>query len=1625
MIGNDGAANRLYINNGVALRSVVTAPASGKIGGAGVDFSFVVKLNGATTGTTVQVTSAAQGDNTSAAMFVSDINSALGAAGLSSKLIADLVGGNLVRLRASDTTIYSINVSGQALGIFAPNPDSLLNKQQYLTSAAVPSNGQLASAFSFAVKINGGAAVTVTVTTVMMADNRNDGIPGHADYTAEVAQPKLASDFNDALAAAGLATKLNVILTADGKLAVSIFDSTVTAFEIVSQSTALFTENTAANNLRLPSFTSTFDLPSDFGAATTFSFRINGAAVTSYTVAAGSATPAAFASALKTQFGASGLDAEIVGGKLQVFAKTTSTITSLALDGVSFGFFGSAQDAIFTSADAQVIDSANAANHTKAIALGDVNGDGNADLVVGKLNEQNLVFINNGGVTPFSAAGLAIGTTTFAVTSVSLGDVNADGKLDIAFGGNLAQTRLYLNSSNPNDPFGSVVPTLVGLATDATNVVLLANVDGDSDADLFTGTGGQGARFFVNGVKVTKIAIANLEVTYSGQGLKNGTGALLMTPNGVAGFFSGEVALAAGGVELGGSVGVRVNTTGAAVNDAINFNGQTYLIVFPTPPPPVAPLTKTTVFEFFGSDLTLNIGNFVTINGNVSFDSNGNASGSSLDVFLGQGPLYDDATAKTRNPNARGVLLHDAVAGLKRVDVSGVKKYAVFASGVIELIGIDGVTFTGQVTVRFNNTGAPQSLTFPDPDGPANPLEPQTETIAEGAAEFIGAIDLAAAGQTLSGTFAFSSITLPGPDGVVGTSPSDPKGRDDVKQTKVGVAGLHVGLGDGTTDFVSVDNGTGGFLLTPTGIAGNVSATVSLNIPGAVDFAGTFSLLINTTTKPVSETIDVGGTPVVLSLPAGPYLKIEGGTDTTPIILTIAGQQLRAKFAFEQYTQAVSPGAPPGTVGAKIIRVAITDLSFALSAGSTDIVSLTGGTGFFVIKPTGMAGEISGTVAIPVIGFSGTLKLSINNSTVPVAETFTVAGQDIALNLPAGPYLRFEGTNLQLNIAGQKIGGDFAFEKADTVIRVIAKNVVVRLGDGTTDYLSLTDGSAALLLTSAGLAGQLGGTVNVNIPGITLAGTFKLSINNTTTAGGVHTTFVGSQLNGTTALASLRSGNGITIESVAKHLRITTRNGDVVDVNLTGSTTLNDVVSKINTAAGKSLVRLENSQLIFTDSSAQVGANRLTITALNSSVAGTQLGIVKTATAPLSGKPDVITSDILANDTVTLDLPQGPYVKIEGVGVELTVAGQVIGGDFAFEQLTKPNGTRVVKVAVARAHIALGEPGNPIIEINQADGQAALFLITPAGFAGKIEANPTLNLGGAVTLNNAMVTVAINNTTAEIHENFVVGGTTYSLDLPRGPFLRAELQGATSGTAATISVAGVTLSGNFSFEQATNSTGQKRVKLALSQVGLDLGGFVTVSNGRGAFLLTPAGMAGTLSADVALGNLPEGVVFEGSFGLSINTSARPVNETFTAGSETITLSLPAGPYLRVEGNDILLSVAGQTLSGDFAFETITKTDPGTGAVTKQTRIKLDNIHLAIGDGTTDIVTLDGGHGFFILLPAKPASGATPAVPASMAGTLGGTVTLNVPGVTFQGTFGLTINTGTNAVHEELTFSTLD
>src|SRR5262249_46359960 len=120
--------------------------------------------------------------------------------------------------------------------------------------------------------------------------------------------------------------------------------------------------------------------------------------------------------------------------------------------------------------------------------------------------------------------------------------------------------------------------------------------------------------------------------------------------------------------------------------------------------------------------------------------------GNNLNLFFGQGP-FD--IGSNRNPAARGLLIQGAQVALVKF-TNGT--FALQASGAVSLLGITGVSFAGNFTVRFNNTGgAMASQTIG-----GNPLDAFTGNAATFSAT---GIDLTILGQTLHGDFAFDRQT--------------------------------------------------------------------------------------------------------------------------------------------------------------------------------------------------------------------------------------------------------------------------------------------------------------------------------------------------------------------------------------------------------------------------------------------------------------------------------------------------------------------------------------------------------------------------------------------------------------------------------------------------------------------------------------------------------------------------------------------------------------------------------------------------------------------------------------------------------------------------------------------------
>jgi hypothetical protein len=844
---------------------------------------------------------------------------------------------------------------------------------------------------------------------------------------------------------------------------------------------------------------------------------------------------------------------------------------------------------------------------------------------------------------------------------------------------------------------------------------------------------------------------------------------------------------------------------------------------------------------------------------------------------------------------------------------------------------------------------------------------------------------LAVAGQGLAGDFAFEmASTGPGPDGSYGTP-------DDVRGLRVGVANASLLLGTAAAG-IRITNASGAFFAAGEGLAGTLTGTVLSTIPG-VSFGGTFGLVLNTSAAAVDTTVLVGTTPVTIKAPAGPFLRIEG----RGVNLTVLGQTLSGDFVFQRATAAG---------GAAVTTLAASNVALTLGSGSTAIVALRNGSGAFVLNSEGIAGRIGGDITLNLPGavsLTGNLSLAINNTNFAVDQSFGVNGRSVALKLPAGPYLRFEGLGMELDVLGQKIGGDFAFEQvsdlgadrlpggtganADTrVIRLAAANVSLSFG-GAAPLATLSNGSGFLLIEGARVAGQIGGTVAVNVPGISFSGTLQARFN---TGAAVSTTFM---LGTVPVVLDLPAGPYVQLAGTGIA-------ADVLGVRIAGDFTLTRVAGPGGLAEID--VRIANASLGLGGTPAApvlgitiaAGQFRMTPAGVAGSISGLTLNVnlasvvvagtfslrFNTAAAPLAG------------------LPAGPFFRVEGAGVELAVLGQKIGGDFSFEQVAGADGLSIVRVALANGFMTLGTATAGVV-VENAGG---FLLLTPAGAAASFTAS--VRVVPATVVLRGTFGIDINTLGSAVNQSFTLNGTQSTLVLPAGPYVRV------SGTGVEVAVAGQSLRGDFVFTQTTINRGPdglpgtaddlRGVRIAVNNVSLGFGdgtvNFVNVTNGSGSFLILPAvnggaaGIAGWLSATVSVA-VP-GIAVGGTLRLEINNTNTAVDEVIFVGGLPIELKLVAGNYVRVSGTGVTVALLGTSLRGDFTFERAVV----AGATV--TRVDFANVEFGLGSEGGELVRVTEGAGSFVLDRL------------GLRGTFQARAAVDVPGVSFDGFFSVTINT---------------
>ena len=1219
------------------------------------------------------------------------------------------------------------------------------------------------------------------------------------------------------------------------------------------------------------------------------------------------------------------------------------------------------------------------ASAVTALAAGDFDGDGDTDLVAG--GASSVVFFKNttpagAGTATFDAA-QTVGSVSSAVTAIVVGDVDMDGDLDLVVGTASDALGLHLNRAGSPAWLGFAASTPLG-STVTTKALALGDLNRDGKLDLVAGNGtqtntfrlgtgtGLGAARTIGAITLDIDSGPYLNVSAQGasltilgqtiagdfaftqQTLADGSriveldvdavlsladgqitvpidGTVRIANGGISAVLALGATLVVGPVSLAGTIRLLLNTSPSAVTiGSDRLPGGPYLRI-----EAIGLTTGTKATASFGSGA-----NAVSIQGNFLFEQTTNSLGQRR-VVVAAADVSASFGGTEVFRNGGGILVVLPGSGLAG-QLSGEIVTSAFLPSNVEFVGTLAFAMNASTSaVTETVTLGGDTFVLDLPPGPFFRISA------------LG-VQLRVLGQTLSGDFTVQSAT--------GT-------------TTISVRNAALRLGTGTTDVVSITNANGTFTITTgLGIAGTIAGTVAVNVPG-ISIGGTLSLAIDT--RPGTPFVRVGGTGLtltvlgqsisgdfsfeqttvggarvirlnasnvvitlgtataglraaqqsgqtasltisdagvsgsiatrvtVLGLPTAiltipnidvalafntsatsRFVRLDVATTGTDKI-SIFGQQLGGAFSFEQVMNAGADTVLNTTDDVKVVRVAATNISLFLGAAPNG-VSLSGGTAKFLITPAGIAGEVSATVSVtlgPVTVGPVQARVVVNTMStgtgaterpLAVNEQFVVGGRTETLVLPAGRYIRVELTGLSLTLFGNHVSADFAFERvtgvntggfldpATTVTRVSVKNFSFRLGTASRDFVVVSNGEGQLTIAATGVSGSIAATVLVDIPGVSLTGTFALAFDTATS------TLKVSATNAALEVLGQRLTGNFEFEKTSTAIKLKLGKTDVptdmVELNLGNGTTT--FVS----------VRLRGELVLLN------GGVAASFTASGLTFPGLPAATFTLSTGPITFQLNTTTAPVLVG---TQTVAPGVLVRVGATGdkASVSILGQSLSGIFEFQQATSTTGTKVVRVSFSEVDFNVGTSTAGV----SVTGASGSLLIVAQGIAARFQGSASVNIADfSVT---ADLEIEINSLSAAIDET--IGGTRTKL--AAGRYIRVLAEDLT-----VVLTAGVpAITADFVFENATSPQLGSVTKIGLANLSFtglnDSGTSMPIVTGYGALILNSAGVAGVVYGTLAGGGS------SATIGVKFNTTTAAVHAQVVVGSTTIDIDVDVLP----------------------------------------------------------------------------------------------------------------------------------
>ena len=337
----------------------------------------------------------------------------------------------------------------------------------------------------------------------------------------------------------------------------------------------------------------------------------------------------------------------------------------------------------------------------------------------------------------------------------------------------------------------------------------------------------------------------------------------------------------------------------------------------------------------------------------------------------------------------------------------------------------------------------------------------------------------------------------------------------------IGVANGELFVGTGSLESPTAS----GFLLSNVSLGiivfgdGTYAALASgtAAVVGIQDFAlsGTLTFRTNATTQAISETIAVAGSDVVLTFTAdetsdgtNDFISLEGSNLELVIADTFTvkgavGFNLLSDGTFETVANITEASMSLGD-----FKVGLADASMVLLIQSDQTLALDITGSSFILEGADFVGSVVNSVSLQ-FNNTGT-DFSANNRTITIGALSGTL--DMQLGTTADPYIKV-AVNMTFEISGVgSLSGDFAFERIQdaeggSVIAISFTNGSINIDNALGTYLTFAEPTAVLLITDAGIVGQVSVSVGfANLPvgsllsGISFDGDFTLEFNTGTDA---------------------------------------------------------------------------------------------------------------------------------------------------------------------------------------------------------------------------------------------------------------------------------------------------------------------------------------------------------------------------------------------------------------------------------------------------------------------------------------------------------------------------------------------